>query len=75
MPSGHNNINRETMKMKAMRFATLAALAASVLMTGCATQADDSAAQGAEKVDKEYATGSRLPVRKPAPAAPTGDKT
>ncbi|HEY0065529.1 MAG TPA: hypothetical protein VGC21_25660 [Telluria sp.] len=66
------------MTMNAMRIAALAALAASCLTTGCATSAD-SAAQPQEKVDKEYATGSRLPVRKlaPAPAAPAvpADKT
>lgn len=58
------------MKNNAMRIAALMTLAACVLMTGCATPAD-SAAQPQENASKEYATGSRLPVRKPAAAAPT----
>ncbi|HEU4776968.1 MAG TPA: hypothetical protein VFS95_09095 [Telluria sp.] len=62
------------MKIQGMRIALLATMAASVLMTGCATPAD-TAAQPQEKADKEYATGSRLPVRKPATPAPAVDKT
>ncbi|SHH21411.1 hypothetical protein [Massilia sp. CF038] len=58
------------MKNNAMRIAALMTLAASVLMTGCATTPTDTAAQPQENASKEYATGSRLPVRKPAAAAP-----
>ena len=63
------------MTIQGMRIAALAAVAASVLMTGCATPADTAAAPPQEKADKEYATGSRLPVRKPATPAPAVDKT
>lgn len=64
------------MKIQGMRIAALAALAGSVLMTGCATPAESAAGQPQEKAaDKEYATGSRLPVRKPAAPAPAVDKT
>lgn len=71
-PPGNDPNDRIKMKNQGMRIAALAALAASVLMTGCATTAEPSAGQGQQNADKEYATGSRLPVRKPAAPA---DKT
>lgn len=63
------------MKRQGMRIAALAALAATVLVSGCATPAEPSAGQSQQNADKEYATGSRLPVRKPAAPAPAVDKT
>jgi hypothetical protein len=60
------------MKIQGMRIAALATLAAGVLLTGCAAPAESAAGPSQEKADKEYATGSRLPVRKPtAPATKT----
>lgn len=46
-----------------MSMAAVAAMAASVLLTGCATEKDPQAAYSVPEV-REYATGSRLPVRK-----------
>jgi hypothetical protein len=64
-PGNHPNDNRIKMKNQGMGIAMLATVAMSVLMTGCATTAD-TAAPSQQNADKEYATGSRLPVRKPA---------
>jgi hypothetical protein len=43
--------------------AALGAIAASIALTGCATPQDSQAAYTPPEV-REYATGSRLPVRK-----------
>jgi len=43
--------------------AALGAIAASIALTGCATPQDSQAAYSPPEV-REYATGSRLPVRK-----------
>lgn len=56
-----------------LSLAALGAIAASIALTGCATQQDSQTAYSAPEV-KEYATGSRLPVRKAQTDAKAGDK-